>query len=212
MTMQAKSIESKRENELSRFLTKVLRHQGPNMGLPIDDDGSILISVLLNHQAFRSKHYTLEEVQNVVKNNDKQRLSIIDRNGVLHIRANQGHSFEVPELELTPLTDPTQYPSVIHGTYFEALPSILKEGLSKMGRTHIHFTTGLPSDKTVISGMRRSCEVLVYLDLEAALRDNYKFYVSANNVILSPGDNKGYIPPKYFKKLVNAKTKETIPM
>lgn len=81
-----------------------------------------------------------------------------------------------------------------------------------MGRTHIHFTTGLSSDNTVISGMRRSCEVLIYLDLENALKDGFKFYVSANGVILSPGNTNGYIPSKYFKKIVNAKTKEIIPM
>lgn len=71
--MQSKShiLEKyKRENKLSRFLTKVLRHQGRNMGLHIEDDGTIPISDLLNHPAFSSKHYTLEEVQRVVKNND----------------------------------------------------------------------------------------------------------------------------------------------
>ena len=39
----------------------------------------------------------------------------------------------------------------------------------------------------------------MYLHLEKAIDDGLKFYISVNNVILCPGDEKGYIPSKYFK-------------
>ncbi len=31
--------------------------------------------------------------------------------------------------------------------------------------------------------------------------DGYKFYRSANNVILCPGNEEGFLPPKYFTEV-----------
>merc|ERR1712003_71127 len=93
-----------------------------------------------------------------------------------------------------------KYPVVCHGTFFKFYEIIKKEGLNKMSRNHIHF---VPADsfkgKGVISGMKKKCEVLIYLDMELAMKNGIKFFISDNNVILSPGLN-GVIPSKYFKK------------
>ena len=40
----------------------------------------------------------------------------------------------------------------IHGTYSRNLESILKIGLKRMKRLHVHFSCGLPADGEVISG------------------------------------------------------------
>merc|ERR1711907_377778 len=101
---------------------------------------------------------------------------------------------------LQPVTDATKYPTVIHGTYAAAWPSIQKQGLSRMKRQHIHFATGLPASGGVISGMRRSCDLVIHLDLAKALRDGIPMFVSSNGVILSPGID-GFIAPKYFAKV-----------
>lgn len=39
-----------------------------------------------------------------------------------------------------------------------------------MGRQHIHFVENLPSGQTPISGMRSSCQVVVYVDIKKALK------------------------------------------
>lgn len=70
-----------------------------------------------------------------------------------------------------------------------------------MKRTHIHFATGLPSDRGVVSGMRKDVEVLIYIDVEKALRAGIKFYQSSNGVVLSPGDESGVIKPEYFSRV-----------
>lgn len=41
----------------------------------------------------------------------------------------------------------------VHGTYKKNLESILKSGLNRMTRLHVHFSSGLPTDGGVISGM-----------------------------------------------------------
>jgi 2'-phosphotransferase len=38
-----------------------------------------------------------------------------------------------------------------------------------MERQHIHFAIGILGDKNVISGMRKDCEILIYLNLQLAL-------------------------------------------
>ena len=41
----------------------------------------------------------------------------------------------------------------MHGTYKKNLESILQSGLKRMSRLHVHFSSGLPTDGEVISGM-----------------------------------------------------------
>lgn len=101
---------------------------------------------------------------------------------------------------LSPITSPSDVPSCIHGTFERFLDSIKETGLNRMKRNHIHFTTSLPNEGEVISGMRKSCEVAIYIDIENAMNDGIKFYRANNGVILTEGDN-GIIHNKYFKEI-----------
>merc|ERR1712157_333932 len=69
-------------------------------------------------------------------------------------------------------------------------------------REHIHLTASDRVDKSigVISGFRNSCQVLIYIDIVEAVKDGYRFFVSANNVVLCEGDHTGTLPVKYFLK------------
>ena len=69
---------------------------------------------------------------------------------------------------------------------------------------------GMPNEKGVISGMRSSCNVLIFVDVEKAVAAGIKFYLSANNVILSPGNRSGCIPAEFFKKVVDRKNGEVL--
>lgn len=66
--------------------------------------------------------------------------------------------------------------------------------------THIHFSTGYQDD-TVISGMRKTCEIFIEIDMKKAMDDGIKFYKSNNGVILSKGINN-VLEKKYFKKII----------
>lgn len=94
---------------------------------------------------------------------------------------------------------------VIHGTFYKNWIKIKSEGLSRINRNHIHFSTGLPSDKTVISGVRHNAELFIFINWRVAMSEGLKFYRSVNNVILSPGDENGFIKPKYFLKVCDIK-------
>ena len=71
-----------------------------------------------------------------------------------------------------------------------------------MTRNHIHFAKGLPGEDGVISGMRSSCDVLIYMDAKKCLDSDIPFFESANGVLLSPGNEKGQIPLEMVEKVV----------
>ncbi|XP_077180019.1 tRNA 2'-phosphotransferase 1 isoform X2 [Paroedura picta] len=164
-------------------------------------DGFVDIAEVLRLPQFKA--WSLDDVQRVVETNDKQRFAVRPHpsDGRPQIRANQGHSLQVSELELIPLLDPADFPeTVAHGTYLRYWPAIRSKGLSRMGRTHIHLAPGLPGDGAVLSGMRHNCEVAITIDVAKALADGICFYRSSNSVILTPGDANGLLAPCYFRE------------
>lgn len=201
------SASDKRDVQISKSLSYLLRHGAVKEKLNIDSNGYIPLKDILNHNRIKSQKTTLEDVKRIVENNDKKRFSIkTDANGNALICANQGHSITavVGEEALLPLRTKEDFPPVvIHGTYFKKLPLILESGgLSRMNRNHIHFTYD-ESPHKVISGMRTSCNVLIYIDIEKCLKEGIAFYKSSNNVILSSGNVNGFIPKDLFLKVVD---------
>eukprot|EP00092_Neocalanus_flemingeri_P006743 GFUD01007283.1.p1 GENE.GFUD01007283.1~~GFUD01007283.1.p1 ORF type:complete len:208 (+),score=43.44 GFUD01007283.1:46-669(+) len=195
--------------KLSKALSWLLRHNAESEGFTLLEGGFLPVEDILKHRRFVG--YTVENVEEVVKNCQKQRFGTKEgSNGKLLIRANQGHSMKTVDVELEEITQAQDCLKVIHGTYFKAWNLIQRSGLSRMNRNHIHFAAGEPGDQGVISGMRGSAQVYIYIDVDKALRDGIKFYKSANNVILSPGNADGLILPEYFKTVKNMKNNQVL--
>ena len=51
--------------------------------------------------------------------------------------------------------------------------------------------------------MRTSSQILIYIDIEKALASGLKFWFSDNGVILTEGDENGYLSRKFFQKVVD---------
>jgi RNA:NAD 2'-phosphotransferase (TPT1/KptA family) len=181
----------------SKAMTRLLRHAALEEGLKMDKDGWVAIEDLLRHRSLN--RLSREDVKTIVATCPKQRFQLDEAHS--RIRASQGHSIELrPDDLLQPVTDPLQFPVVVHGTKRKLWPAIKDQGLCRMSRTHIHFATALPDADNVISGMRSSSNVLIYLDVAKLLEAGIPLYVSANHVVLSPGLD-GYIAPEYFKRI-----------
>ena len=193
-------------SNLSRFLIKLLRHKALDYNLNIDSNGFIECSELLNLSQL--KNVIIEDIFKIVDSCNKKRFTIKLVNNKYYIAANQGHSLKIKSDLLKPITLENYHnyenKDIIHGSFLRAKNKILKQGLSKMKRIHIHFTTKIDPNK-VISGIRRSCEIYIYINMEKALQDGYLFYESPNGVILCPGDSRGFLPPEYFIKVINKK-------
>lgn len=186
------------------MLSWLLRHGAIKEGLVFDNGGFIDVNNILKLKQF--KNYTLEDILRVVETNDKKRFTLrykkCDDHNALQIRANQGHSIKIEENELLTLLINSQVPAYIyHGTYLRNLGSIKTEGLNRMRRNHIHFTSKFPGEPGVISGMRKNCEIFIVVDAKKAVADGFKFYESDNKVILCPGDEHGKLPASYIKEI-----------
>ncbi|KAF9328047.1 hypothetical protein BG006_008733 [Podila minutissima] len=205
--------------QLSKALSWLLRHNAESQGIAIRPDGYCLLSDVMAHSKF--KKFTVADVMDVVETNDKKRFEVMeevmeDKEGVVtktYIRAVQGHSIKaVEDLGLEALTNLAQIPTVIHGTVFSKWNLICQHGLSKMNRNHIHMASGLLGESGVISGMRKSCNLYIYIDTVKAIQDGIKFFRTSNSVILSDGKNgDGIIPAQYFLKVVKSSGEQIYP-
>ncbi|CAI9769526.1 unnamed protein product [Fraxinus pennsylvanica] len=187
---------------LGRLLTRILQHMAFELKLDIRNDGYVKVQDMLklNLKTLADiplRSYTVDDVREAVRKDNKQRFSLLEENGELLIRANQGHTIATVETEslLKPILSPEEVPVCVHGTYKKNLESILEHGLKRMNRLHVHFSCGLPTDGEVISGMRRDVNLLIFLDVRKALEEGMKLYISDNRVILTEGFN-GVVPIK----------------
>jgi len=234
-------FEDNEDIQLSKALSWVLRHGAPSIGLNMTTDGYIPVAAILARNVRNLNKYNEEDVRKIVASNDKQRFKlcvlpimttdnykkysfaeITDKDDncgavqALCIRANQGHSTRgiVAEDLLTPVPpEELANLTIIHGTNKSAWEkNICNEGLNRMTRNHIHFAPGLPnSNSRVISGMRKNCEIYIYIDGAKCATDGVKFYRSTNGVILTPGATEdGTLTVGYFSSVIDAKTRNNV--
>lgn len=153
---------------ISKALSSLLRHNAIKEGVPITSDGWVSVDEALRWARQKRKLSADETtVRQIVETNDKQRFCLRESpNGPL-IRANQGHSMGSISVEMQEVSEAVEL--AVHGTYYAAWPSIQSTGLSRMARKHVHLARNAPDrDVSVVSGMRSSCEVLVWVDLRKA--------------------------------------------
>jgi len=180
--------EDRRRSILSKYLSKYLRHRPEELGLELAPDGWVPVDALLEASARRGFPISRQELEETVARNDKKRFAF-DRSGAM-IRAQQGHSVPV-NLGL----EPAEPPSVLyHGTPERNLPKILRQGLRKMSRHHVHLS---PDEKTAAAvGRRRGQPVVLLVEARTMRRDGWEFYRSGNGVWLVER-----VPPRYLKPL-----------
>ena len=196
-------------------MTWVLRHGATEVGLAMDDAGFVALEDLLQIPQLKSSRVTVDMAKDIVATCPKQRFKLEERDdGKLYIRASQGHTIKQLDDKalLKPVLSAAQFPHVMHGTYYTAWEKILASGgLSKMTRNHIHFAPAMPGIDGVISGMRGSCQLLVFVDLASMLSDGIPVYESDNGVILTAGvGDTGMLPLKYITRVQDRKNGKVV--
>ena len=181
-------MDSQRLVKVSKYLSKHLRHQPERLGLTLAPGGWVTVEELLRACADHQFPVTRDELDEVVARNDKQRLSF-DPTGEL-IRANQGHSVEV-DLQLGPVTPPA---ILYHGTAEKFVEPILREGLRKMARHHVHLSKDMETARKV--GSRHGRPIIFQVDAQRMHADGHAFYCSANGVWLVDS-----VAPNYLQQL-----------
>lgn len=171
--------------KMSKFLSLVLRHQPEKIGLTLDEQGWANTQELIEKINKSGTKFDLATLKQVVENNNKKRFAFSE-NGA-QIRASQGHSIKI-DLGYTP-TQPPEF--LYHGTATRFLESIREQGINKGSRHHVHLSKDVPTAKSV--GGRHGVPVILTIKAQAMFADDYKFFVSVNNVWLTES-----IPAKYI--------------
>jgi putative RNA 2'-phosphotransferase len=170
-------MNREQQKRISKRLSLHLRHEPETLGLTLEPGGWVNVDDLI--KGFSKTHFniTREQLETIVRENDKQRFSF-DETGK-KIRANQGHSTEV-DLQLEPQTPPD---ILYHGTAQNVLEAILREGLKRMARHHVHLST----DKEMMLkvGGRHGKPILLKVKAKEMQGAGHKFYLSANGVWLT---------------------------
>jgi putative RNA 2'-phosphotransferase len=168
--------QSKKLTRISKFLSKVLRHDPGYLSLDLDDAGWVPVTKLLKAMKEHRKapETTLELLQEVVRDNNKKRFEFNTHGD--KIRARQGHSVQV-ELGYEPIEPPE---CLFHGTAEKTLPAIRSGGLLKMNRHAVHLSKD--HDTAYKVGMRHGKPVILQVEAQKMHNDGHKFFLTENDV------------------------------
>uniref|UniRef100_A0A0R0FIL3 2'-phosphotransferase n=1 Tax=Glycine max TaxID=3847 RepID=A0A0R0FIL3_SOYBN len=126
-------------DSLGRLLTRILRHMASELNLNMRSDGYVKVNDLLklNLKTFANiplKLHTIDDIREAVRKDNKQRFSLLEENGELLIRANQGHTVKAVETEslLKPILSAEEFPGMrqdVNVLIFLDVRKALEEGM-----------------------------------------------------------------------------------
>ena len=163
-------------------LSYILRHNSP---CKIDDYGWCLIEDLLPF--INITRYQLEQI---VINDNKNRFEILNN----YIRACQGHTIKLKTPIIKEIDISHNIKFAYHATKEETWIKIQKDGyLMPMNRMHIHFATNI--------NHMRNLPIVLSLNINKALENNIKLYLSTNNGASWTAVNNGLLPTTNYMSL-----------
>lgn len=188
-------------DNLDKYLCFWLRHEPEKIELNFSSDGWVnILEIIKNIDNFENFKVNIAELEDIVKKDDKGRFQI-SSDGKF-IRCVQGHSTPLFKgIDNAVIKNIEELPDFLyHGTKKGATSIILKDGLSKMKRTHVHL---IEDEKIAIeNGMRwkdPTCSIIV-IDIKKMFLDGIKIEKTINNVYLVEN-----VDPKYFQRIYDLK-------
>lgn len=188
------------KQELSRFLSLVLRHHPETLGLELSTGGWVRTDDLLKALTAKSEYgIDLEYLKDVVYTDAKGRYSFKAEGDdeFAFIRANQGHSVKGLVMDFKELSI-DEVPDVLyHGTSEVNAGKILDSGeIKPMSRQMVHLSRDIETATKV--GKRHGKLAIFRVDCQRAFKDGKKFYISTNGVYLVDR-----LSTKYIELLAN---------
>lgn len=168
---------SKKNKNISKFLSYVLRHHPDKLGITLDENGWTSVAILLEKINVEPYSLSMEQLEDVVATNNKKRFAFNEDKTM--IRASQGHSVNI-DLALQP-KEPPNY--LYHGTVEKFITSIQDKGLIKGTRQHVHLSAD--KETAINVGSRRGKPIILTVRSGEMHTQNHAFYQSENGVWLT---------------------------
>ncbi|CAG0919257.1 unnamed protein product [Notodromas monacha] len=192
---------------MEKSLAWILREGDPEFGIQIPSgDGFMEVDDILSHREF--SRWRLEDIKVIVEKDKIRRFHLRkNRAGAYEIRANHGHKFPLENLKLSPMLSKKGIPGeFVYGTSKFKWKTIKSEGIRPLeNRNHIFlWLVGLKAEnpeieKEEIIRIKPYWEIMIYVDIEAALKSGTRFFKSPNGLCMSPDT----IKPDFFAKVLN---------
>lgn len=184
---------SDQHRKRSKALSYWLRHAPEQGGITLDSSGWADTQAVLLALQREGLETSSDLLRAVVAENDKSRFELTDDGQ--RIRARQGHSVAV-EGSWETATPP---PVLFHGTVERFLPAIMREGLTKQRRHHVHLSPDIETAMRV--GNRRGSAVILEVDAAAMVAAGFAFALSSNGVWLVET-----VPPQFLRRQGSAQS------
>lgn len=165
-------------DNISKFLSFILRHQPEAVGLRLDSEGWVGIEELVARANEHGKPLNRALIEQVVKTNEKKRFTISEDG--LMIRAAQGHSSRQVQIQHTECQPPD---FLYHGTASRFIDSIKESGLKPGSRHYVHLSA---EERTAVEvGRRYGRPVVLTIKTLTMFQQGFKFYLADNGVWLT---------------------------
>ncbi|KAJ7243631.1 hypothetical protein C8J57DRAFT_1365513 [Mycena rebaudengoi] len=171
------------EVRVSKTLSWILRHGAKSEGLPMRPDGFVKVTDLIANP--RLNTLSLDALKEIVKADKKQRYDLILSRmrqgvGIWWMIETNSCPIKSVQLELRPILSVSDIPGgiAVHGTTKQAWESICP---------------------------RASSQVFIFVDVQRAIDAGIKFFLSDNGVVLTAGDERGFLAPQFFERVEGSK-------
>lgn len=183
-------IDEKRNKRLSKFLSMILRHAPEKIDIKLNSEGFADVEELLLKMNSNREAIDFNTLEYIVNTNAKKRFAFNSDKSM--IRANQGHSIEIDHRFKSKVPPEILY----HETGQQSVESIIKTGIDKRSRHHVHLSTDIDTATKV--GQRHGKPVILEIRALEMTRNGYEFYLSDNNVWLTE-----FVPNEYINRYEN---------
>jgi len=165
---------------VSKRMSHLLRHAAATEKVAMTAQGYVNIADLIKWLHHEIKvHVTMADITHIVQHDLKARYKIV--NG--QICAVNGHSLNLPLITFETYNHKIGgHPRyLVYETYMKCLPAILKKGLNRTARNHVHL-----SMQTGKAGLQRKSKptVAIYVDVVRASTNGLVFQHCVNDVIM----------------------------
>jgi len=164
----------------SKFLSLILRHKPEAAGISLDENGWAKFDEILKVLKISKK-----QLNEIVESDDKKRFALNVKRTL--IRASQGHSIRVN----VGLEEKKPPKILYHGTSKNKEEILMKEGIKRMKRLHVHLSD--TREKAYKVGQRHGNPIVFKVLARKMHEDGFQFFLSENEVWLTD-----YIPIDYI--------------